>query len=680
MDKQLYASKTGDVIYPISRTKATFDDQGHDVDTLLKKKSDCDDCEEDGVFLTDVDGKVFLKYDENGLDASKVSQHFTEMIGVQETPIKEINEDAVSIVTTNNGSSAMMWSDKYGFNVNKVFYDTIRRIKEGYVKNMQDWQAWGTGMFIHWGVYSVLKGHYTGYDIDGNYVDSDVDYNAEWIYRFKKIPDATYKAYQSQFTASNWNAELVARMAYDCGMKYIVITAKHHEGFTLYASLYADWSISTSGAAGKDPLMELKNACDKYGLKFCLYFSQVRDWYSTGGFDQEWKNNNVDPYTEEQHMTYINKTVNALKEMIAKYNPYVLWYDGPVASDEYSNVILESQLVDFPQVITNWRLKSNYSVGDFATGEGDYFHGDRERWPYAENCYTLNGSWGYWEAVDDAQHMCSLAKLVECFILESKARTQNALINISPKADGSVPQLTQDLFAEYAEYTHDYGSFEGTEGVNIYSFPNCGRVLKKGNTLKLYVMDGSTSVRLDGVLTSRITGVKVYGSNNGDYVVNSDYSVTINGIPVNSDYTPAVVDIYTDSKIVAEEYSNILDDTHLYLTALAFNANGAKLSGFDDRSFQFGSWTSSSHWIESTFRYNGTTKQLYVTGTFPTGSSSLSVSVALTSGDNTQTVTISKGTPRSASKVTLTNGKTYKIRLTHNGSSWVNFSRITFNT
>jgi hypothetical protein len=277
--------------------------------------------------------------------------------------------------------------------------------------------------------------------------------------------------------------------------------------------------------------------------------------------------------------------------------------------------------------------------------------------------------------------MCSLAKLIEGFILESKARTQNALINIGPKADGTIPQLIQNLFADYAEYTKVYGSFEETMGVNIYSFPNWGRVLKKGNTLRLYVMDGSTSVRLDGVLTTRIKDVKVYGSNDGAYTINSDFSTTITGIPVNADYTPALVEIYTDSKIVTEEYSNVIDDSNRYLTALAFNAKGAKLQGFENRSFQFGSWTSSSYWIETTFKYLGTTGQFKITGTFPSASdNTLSVSVVLTSGNYSQTVSISKGTPTSSNKVTLTNGKIYKVKLSHGGSAWVNLSRITFNT
>jgi alpha-L-fucosidase len=651
--------------------------------SALTKKANTEYCEEDGAFFTDEKGRVFMKYDSNGFDVSSLSPHFLNLIGSGKSPIVAIDEDFISLITDNIGRSAMLWSNKYGFDVNKIAYATLKRIKDGYVKSMEEWFNLGTGMFIHWGVYSVLKGHYTGIDIDGNYVDSDVAYNAEWIYKFKRIPDATYKAYQSQFTAANWDADLIAQMAYNCGMKYIVITAKHHEGFTLYESEYANWDISTTGASGKDPLMELKKACDKYGIKFCLYFSHVRDWAATGGFDQEWKNNNVDPYNSTQHHAYIDMTVNILKEMISRYDPYILWYDGPVASDEYTNVILDAQLSDFPQVITNWRLKSDYSVGDYATGEDDFFHGDREQWWYAENCYTLNGSWGYWETRDDEQYMCSLPKLIGKFVLESKARSQNALINIGPKADGTVPSLIQDLLTDYGYYTLEYGSFEGTKGVNIHSFPNFGRALIKGNIVKLYVMDGSTSVYLDGILSTRVKNVKVYGNDNADFGTPNLHRISVSGIPVHDDYTPAVVDIEFDGEVVSEAYSNFITANQVVLKALAFDTNGAKLQGYDDRSYEIGSWTSSSAWIETTFIFLDTSSTFYVTGTFPSGNSnSLVITAVFTDVDanTTQTITMTKGTPKSSSKVSLTKGKIYKVRLTHNGggSNWVNLSQITF--
>ena len=582
--------------------------------------------EEDGIYFTDGQGNVFIKYDNvNGLDVNKVSEHFKGLIqqGMPipsggNSPIENIDEDIVSLITNENGESAVLWSNKFGFNVNKVNYYLTQKIKNAYIKDMEEWFKLGTGMFIHWGVYSVLAGHYTGKNINNEDVDADVTYNAEWIMNLLKIPDATYKQYESGFTAANWDADSVARMAYDCGMKYIVITAKHHEGFTLYDSQYANWDITSSAANGKDPLLELKQACEKYGLKFCLYFSQVRDWMAEGGFGQSYKTGS-DPYTESQHFAYIDMTVNILKEMIEKYNPYVLWYDGPDADDKYSDVLLQSQLVNYPQVIVNWRLQKGYKVGDFATGEGFYFQGDRNIWKYAENCYTINGSWGYWAAKDNAESTYSLNRVLCGDILQSKCRNQNALINIGPKADGSVSEYTKGLFDEIGDFVQKYGTFENTYSPNIQSFPSWGRILVKNEkTLKLYVLDNSTSVRLDGILTKFIMNVRVYDIQDeystSNWNVNSDYSVTISNLPTHADGRPRVIDIEFGNSVVGENYSNILDDNNLVLPALAYDARGAyiQVATWDSKAFQFASWQTSSAWISTCFKYDGTTKQYNV--------------------------------------------------------------------
>lgn len=660
-----------------------------DVEELVEQKQDMFETQEDGVFFTNANGEVFMQYDEDGLDTNNVSDHMKELIFEDmptDSPIKTISEDVVSLVTNDQGKSAVVWSDEYGLNANKVNYYLNEKIRNAYIKDMEEWFKLGTGMFIHWGVYAVLAGHYTGKNIDGEDVDADVTYNAEWIMNLLKIPDATYKQYESGFTAANWDADSVARMAYDCGMKYIVITAKHHDGFTLYDSQYANWDITSSAANGKDPLLELKQACEKYSLKFCLYFSQVRDWMAEGGFGQSYKTGS-DPYTESQHFAYIDMTVNILKEMIEKYNPYVLWYDGPDADDKYSNVLLQSQLVNYPQVIVNWRLQKGYKVGDFATGEGSYFQGDRSIWKYAENCYTINGSWGYWAAKDNAQSTYSLNRVLCGDILQSKCRNQNALINIGPKADGSVSVYTKGLFDEIGDFVQKYGTFENTYSPNIHSFPSWGRILVKDEkTLKLYVLDNSTSVRLDGILTKFIMSVRVYDIQDeystSNWNVNSDYSVTISNLPTHADGTPRVIDIEFGNNVVGEDYSNILDDNNLVLPALAYDAKGAyiQVTTWDSKAFQLASWQTSSAWISTCFKYDGTTKQYNVTASCPSGSGTLVITGVLTdvSDGSTQTFTVSRGTPTSSEAITLTQGKVYTVKMTHDGSSWVNLSNITF--
>lgn len=675
------------IVSGINTSINTIDGAIGDVEELVEQKQDMFETQEDGIFFTNGNGEVFMQYDEDGLDTNNVSDHMKELIFEDmPTPIKTISEDVVSLVTNDQGKSAVVWSDEYGLNANKVNYYLNEKIRNAYIKDMEEWFKLGTGMFIHWGVYAVLAGHYTGKNIDGEDVDADVTYNAEWIMNLLKIPDATYKQYESGFTAANWDADSVARMAYDCGMKYIVITAKHHEGFTLYDSQYANWDITSSAANGKDPLLELKQACEKYGLKFCLYFSQVRDWMAEGGFGQSYKTGS-DPYTESQHFAYIDMTVNILKEMIEKYNPYVLWYDGPDADDKYSNVLLQSQLVNYPQVIVNWRLQKGYKVGDFATGEGFYFQGDRSIWKYAENCYTINGSWGYWAAKDNAQSTYSLNRVLCGDILQSKCRNQNALINIGPKADGSVSEYTKGLFDGIGDFVQKYGTFENTYSPNIHSFPSWGRILVKDEkTLKLYVLDNSTSVRLDGILTKFIMSVRVYDIQDeystSNWNVNSDYSVTISNLPTHADGTPRVIDIEFGNNVVGEDYSNILDDNNLVLPALVYDAKGAyiQITTWDSKAFQLASWQTSSAWISTCFKYDGTTKQYNVTASCPSGSGTLVITGVLTdvSDGSTQTFTVSRGTPTSSETVTLTQGKVYTVKMSHDGSSWVNLSNITF--
>ncbi len=555
-------------------------------------------------------------------------------------------------------------------------------------KDMEEWANLGTGIFIHWGVYSALAGHYTGYDRKGNYVDSDVDALSEWIFNYKNIPDETYKSYESQFTASEWDAEEIAKMAYDCGMKYIVITAKHHEGFTLYDSQFANWDISTSGAAGKDPLMDLKKACEKYGLKFCLYFSQFRDWMAEGGFGQSWKNNNIDPYTEQQHMDYVDMTINIIKEMMIKYEPYVLWYDGPIAEKKYADKIYATQQEFYPNVIVNWRLYKDYSIGDFATGEATYFYGDRDLWKYAETCFTSNGGWGYWAKLDTQEKTRTANHVIGRYFIISRARNQNVLVNIGPKADGSVSPYIRNLFNEVSKYVQKYGSFDNTRSPNVHSYPNWGRILQKGNVLKLYVMDGSSTINLDGILTNSISQVRVYDTDNefsnDNYQILSDRTITISNIPTHQDFSPAVVDVVFNDSIISETYSNILDDKHLILSSLAFNSHRAEyyVGCFDEwkrLGWRMAGWKDSKGWIETYFKYEGTTGQYNVKARVPNGSKPIATAVLTDLSDSSiQSFTYTQSAQLSSTPITLINGKTYKLRITHDDTGSMELTNLTF--
>ena len=167
---------------------------------------------------------------------------------------------------------------------------------------MQEWSKLGLGLFIHWGIYAAWDGKYQGINELNEEVNVNVTYNAEWLMLRAKIPTEIYKTKSENFTGELWNAEEIARMAYQAGMKYIVITSKHHEGFSLFSNPEnSSWDIDDTPCRNTI-LQELKDACDKYGLKFCLYYSQYYDWTEEGGFGKEKSDYlNSDPWTEEQH-------------------------------------------------------------------------------------------------------------------------------------------------------------------------------------------------------------------------------------------------------------------------------------------------------------------------------------------------------------------------------------------
>lgn len=139
---------------------------------------------------------------------------------------------------------------------------------------MEWWREARFGLFIHWGVYSVPAGTYNGEEIPGI---------GEWILRNAKIPVAEYKSYSKDFNPVKYDPEAWVKMAKDAGMKYIVITSKHHDGFALFDSKVSDWDIADASPYGKDLLKPLVKAAKKEGIKIGFYYSQAQDWTHPGG-------------------------------------------------------------------------------------------------------------------------------------------------------------------------------------------------------------------------------------------------------------------------------------------------------------------------------------------------------------------------------------------------------------
>ncbi|MDP4208998.1 MAG: alpha-L-fucosidase [Bacteroidota bacterium] len=330
-------------------------------------------------------------------------------------------------------------------------------------ERMQWWREARFGMFIHWGVYAVPAGVYNGHEMRRG--------GGEWIMNRSKIPVAEYQQYAKQFNPVKYDADAWVKMAKDAGMKYIVITAKHHDGFAMFKSSASKWNIADATPYGKDVLKPLAEACKKYGIKFGLYYSQAQDWNNPGGSaarkvaTEGWLNPDsaaIDAYTKEHNGhwdpaqttatmgEYIDKVaVPQVKELLTNYGDIsVLWWDTPTnMTDEYAQK-LQDVLKLQPNIITNDRLKRPNFPGDTKTPEQkipDLSELDGKDW---ETCMTMNGTWGF-KSFDHNW------KSTETFIrnlVDIASKGGNYLLNIGPKADGEFPQESIDRLKAMGEW------------------------------------------------------------------------------------------------------------------------------------------------------------------------------------------------------------------------------------
>jgi len=317
-------------------------------------------------------------------------------------------------------------------------------------ERMKWWREARFGMFIHWGDYAQWAGTYHGVQIA---------HGGEWIMNRAKIPVAEYQAAAKTFNPVNYDADAWVRMAKDAGMKYIVITAKHHDGFAMFKSNASSWNIADATPYGKDILKPLAEACKKYGIKLGFYYSQAQDWNNPGGAASQkvatdgWANpdsakidayikahtGHWDPYQTTATMSeYIDRvSVPQVKELLTNYGDVaVLWWDTPTGmKDEFAkklNAVLALQ----PNIITNDRLMRPNFAGDYETPEqkipnpGEL---DGKDW---ETCMTMNGTWGYksydnkWKSPETLIHN----------LIDIASKGGNYLLNVGPDALGQFPQ------------------------------------------------------------------------------------------------------------------------------------------------------------------------------------------------------------------------------------------------
>ncbi len=256
----------------------------------------------------------------------------------------------------------------------------------GHDDRMQWWREARFGMIIHWGLYAIPAGEWQG---------RQMDYIGEWLQSRFRIPKTEYEQLTAQFNPTGFNADEWVRLAKRAGMKYLIFTAKHHDGFAMYHSEADRYNITEATPFARDPLLELAAACQKYGVKLCVYYSQALDWHEpdAGGGDagndnygMSWGNDwDFPEQATKDFSRYFEKKVKPqLRELLTRYGPLgLIWFDCPFTitraqCEELAEMVRSLQ----PDCITNSRLGNGLgdygSLGDNMIPAG-CLSGDRKR-------------------------------------------------------------------------------------------------------------------------------------------------------------------------------------------------------------------------------------------------------------------------------------------------------------
>lgn len=353
-------------------------------------------------------------------------------------------------------------------------------------KTVQAWQDRKFGMFIHWGLYSILGGVWQGKPVTYGY--------SEQIQTHAPVPKAEYEALAKQFTASRFDPDFIAGLAAEAGMKYVVLTSKHHDGFNLFGTKLTKYNVVDATPYGKDVVRQLAEACRKRGLSFGVYYSTI-DWNFPGSSPPDVRDNNnpIPPAHEEFN-------VGQLRELLSNYGPLSeIWFDMGKPTPEQSRRFASTVHGLQPECMVSGRVFNHQ--GDF-TVMGDNAipkYVIDEPWQTPASIY--HETWGYrsWQKrVDMAgkirEHIIKLAEVA--------SRGGNYLLNIGPMGDGAVPEFEASVLRGVGRWVRQNG--EALYGAKAQPFRELafGYATVKPGRLYLFVKEWPA----DGVL--RLPGLK----------------------------------------------------------------------------------------------------------------------------------------------------------------------------
>jgi len=310
------------------------------------------------------------------------------------------------------------------------------------------------GMFMHWGLYSQMAGYWKGEKVMGG----------EWAVKLNKLPIEEYRALAKEFNPVKFNADEWVKLIKAAGMKYLVITSKHHDGFAMFRTKASAYNIVDATPFKRDPMQELKEACDRHGIKFGLYYSHASDWNEPDAYGNNWSwpefkrdSTNMNKYLE-------TKSIPQIRELCMQYNPAIIWFDTAGEITEARGTQISKMCRSLvPNILVNSRIilgkPKGLPVTDFdGSGDNEAFH-EYHNVPW-ELCGTMNRSWAFkkWDT-----NFRPVSELM-FNLIDAVSKNGNYLLNVGPTCEGEITE-------PYAKRLLQMGAWLKTNGEAIYG---CG--------------------------------------------------------------------------------------------------------------------------------------------------------------------------------------------------------------
>jgi alpha-L-fucosidase len=324
-------------------------------------------------------------------------------------------------------------------------------------RRLEWWRDARFGMFIHWGLYAIPAGSWNGKEVPGI---------GEWIMNHAQIPVGEYEKLAAKFNPVRFDADQWVSVAKNAGMKYIVITAKHHDGFAMFKSQASKYNIVDATPYHHDPMKDLAAACQRQGLRLCFYYSQTQDWHEPDGVGNNW--DFPDESKKDFNRYFQAKVIPQVRELLTQYGPIgLIWFDTP------RNMTKEQskQLADLvhslqPDCLVNGRVGNGMGDYDSAGDNQISFAKGTREW---ETPVTLNDTWGFKRSDD---HWKSPEVLIHQLAM-TVSQGGNYLLNVGPTDEGVMPWQSVDRLRQVGEWmkVNNASIYGSKAGPYPYDFP-----------------------------------------------------------------------------------------------------------------------------------------------------------------------------------------------------------------